>query len=109
MVTLSGAVALLAACAAEEPASRSMRFSRRMPIPFAFFAERMGTLNLHWRNLRQARSPTSAQAPMGRTGIPFTRNCVLDTITRSPAFSPEETEYVLPTVSPSVTAVCCAT
>ena len=32
------------------------------------------------------------QAPCGITGIPLTRNCVLDTTTRSPALSPEVME-----------------
>jgi hypothetical protein len=29
---------------------------------------------------------------MGITGMPLTRYCVLDTMTRSPAFSPDEME-----------------
>ncbi len=34
-----------------------------------------------------------SQAPgSGMTGIPFTRNWVLDTMTLSPTFNPEETE-----------------
>lgn len=32
------------------------------------------------------------QAPKGITGIPLTRNWVLETMTLSPAFSPEEME-----------------
>ncbi len=32
------------------------------------------------------------QAPIGCTGMLFTRNWVLETITRSPAFNPEVTE-----------------
>ena len=44
--------------------------------------------NLYFNN---ARSLSSTQPPIGITGMPFTRNCVLDTMTRSPAFSPEVT------------------
>ena len=33
-----------------------------------------------------------AQAGSGETGIPFTRNCVLDTMTWSPALSPDVME-----------------
>jgi hypothetical protein len=36
--------------------------------------------------------PITLQPPIGITGMPFTRNCVLDTMTLSPAFSPEEME-----------------
>jgi len=37
-------------------------------------------------------SGRGAQPGMGETGIPFTRNCVLDTTTWSPAFKPEVME-----------------
>jgi hypothetical protein len=32
------------------------------------------------------------QAPMGKTGMPLIRNCVLETMTLSPALSPDEME-----------------
>jgi len=41
----------------------------------------------------QRRIPACFYAPgRGITGMPFTRNWVLETITRSPTFSPEEME-----------------
>src|SRR5579863_3814223 len=49
------------------------------------------------------------EAPSGWTGMLFTRNWVLDTMTLSPAFNPEVTEYELPTVSPRVTGIWEAT
>jgi hypothetical protein len=39
-----------------------------------------------------AQDRQQAQAPMGKTGMPLTRNCVLDTMTLSPALSPDEME-----------------
>ena len=63
-----------------------------------------------WETIRckpaEARGNENRQAPalpgIGITGIPFTRNCVLDVMTRSPALNPDVTAYELPTVSPSV-------
>ncbi len=59
------------------------------PLSLSFLVS--ATLAAHHGPLG-AQDRQRVQAPIGRTGMPLTRNCVLDTITLSPALSPEAME-----------------